>query len=298
MTPPPSGQHPIRVLVVSGMSGAGKSSTLKVLEDLGYEAVDNLPLSLMLPLTDASVGELPPGRAIAIGVDTRTRDFRPESFATRMDELRVRPDLAVQLLFLDCDDEELRTRFTATRRRHPLAIDRPVSDGIALERQLMSPLRDRADLAVDTSHLSLPDLRRLLAANFGLEADPGLAVAVTSFSFRHGLPREADLVFDVRFLSNPHYDPILKSRTGEDAEVGAFIARDPAFTPFFDGLAAMLLSLLPHYAREGKRYLTIAIGCTGGRHRSVFTAIKLAELLAQQGVGVTLRHRDKDIGAA
>jgi UPF0042 nucleotide-binding protein len=236
-------------------------------------------------------------RAMAVGIDSRTRDFSPEAFAGRLGQLRGRDELAVQLLFLDCDEEVLHNRFTATRRRHPLAGDRPVFDGIRLERQLVAGLRDRADLVLDTSQLALPDLRRLLTANYALETDAGLNVMVMSFSYRRGLPREADLVFDVRFLANPHYEAVLRPLTGEDTAVAAFIAADATFTPFFAGLGDMLLSLLPHYGREGKRYLTLAIGCTGGRHRSVFVAGKLARLLTDEGYRVAVRHRDKDLVA-
>ena len=286
-----------RVLVVSGMSGAGKSTALKVLEDLGYEAVDNLPLSLLRRLTSEppTPADSPARRALAVGIDTRTRDFRPESLLAKLGALRERPDLEARLVFMDCDDGILQSRFTATRRRHPLAADRPVGDGIAIERRLMWPLRRHADDVIDTSQTTLPELRRQLSARFALGAEPGLNLQVLSFSYARGLPREADLVFDVRFLENPHYNEKLRPLTGDAPEVAAFIAADPTFTPFFRGLGDMLVSLLPHYSREGKRYLTIAVGCTGGRHRSVFVAGKLAQLLADEGYRVALRHRDRDL---
>mgnify|MGYP001546917517 FL=1 len=285
-----------RLLVVSGMSGAGKSSALKIVEDLGYEAVDNLPLSLLQLLMQsesaASAGDNGRRRAIAVGIDARTRDFLPETFATHLAALRERVELEVQFLFLDCDDAVLQSRFTATRRRHPLAADRPIADGIAHERRLMAGLKDSADLVIDTSELAQPALRELLAHHYALGQAPGLTMTVLSFSYRHGLPREADLVFDMRFLRNPYYVQRLSPLTGEDAEVGAYIAADPTFQPFFQGLSSMLLSLLPHYSRGGKSYLTIAIGCTGGRHRSVYAAVKVAGLLRDEGYQVTLRHRD------
>lgn len=292
-----SGKSPIAatpVLLLSGLSGAGKATALRILEDLGYEAVDNLPLSLLPDLAAGSGNAAAPKRALAVGIDSRTRDYDPGTFAGLLADLRKRQDLGVRLLFLDCDDEVLQSRFTTTRRRHPMAGDRRLSDGIALERRLMAPLRDHADLTIDTSHLALPELRQLLAAHFALDAGPGINLMVMSFAFGRGLPREADLVFDVRFLSNPHYQEALRPRTGEDAEVGAYIAADPAFPPFFQGLGDMLLGLLPHYEREGKRYLTVAVGCTGGRHRSVFVACKLAQLLTDEGYRISLRHRDKD----
>jgi UPF0042 nucleotide-binding protein len=286
-----------RVLVVSGMSGAGKSTALKVLEDLGYEAVDNLPLSLLRRLT--SEPPMPADgstrRALAVGIDTRTRDFRPESLLAKLGALRERQDLEARLVFMDCDDGVLQSRFTATRRRHPLAADRPVGDGIAIERRLMWPLRRHADDVIDTSQTTLPELRRQLTARFALGVEPGLNLQVLSFSYARGLPRDADLVFDVRFLENPHYSDKLRPLTGDAPEVAAFIAADPTFTPFFRGLGDLLVSLLPHYSREGKRYLTVAVGCTGGRHRSVFVAGKLAQLLADEGYRVALRHRDRDL---
>jgi len=287
------GKH--RLVVVSGMSGAGKSSALKIVEDLGYEAVDNLPLSLLQLLMQsepAAAGQTAYGRAIAVGIDTRTRDFLPETFATHLAELRAREDLQVSFLFLDSDDAVLQNRFTATRRRHPLAADRPIADGIAHERQLLAGLKDTADLVLDTSDLALPALRELLGRYYALGAPPGLTLTIVSFSYRHGLPREADLVFDVRFLRNPYYVQRLSPLTGEDAEVGAYVAADATFPPFFQGLSGMLLSLLPHYSRGGKSYLTIAIGCTGGRHRSVYVAVKVAAMLRDEGYSVTLRHRD------
>lgn len=286
-------QGPARVVLVTGLSGAGKSSSLKQLEDLGYEAVDNLPLSLLRHLLAATgSGEADAPRAVAVGVDSRTRDFRAETFVAKLDLLSARPDFDVKLVFFDCDDEVLGRRYTETRRRHPQAGDRPVMDGIRRERELLERIRDRADLVIDTTHLSLPELRRLLADWFALDVEPGLTVTVTSFSYRHGLPREADLVFDVRFLANPYYVEELRELSGLDPEVGAYIAADPNFTPFFDGLSDLLLSLLPHYHREGKSYLTVAVGCTGGRHRSVFVAKELAERLGGAGHRVSLRHRD------
>ena len=242
-----------RLLLVSGLSGAGKSSALKLLEDMGYEAVDNLPLSLLRNLAPAEAGGVAaPVRAIAVGIDTRTRDFDPDKFAATLYDFRARADLETHFLFLDCDDAVLLHRYTATRRRHPLAADRPVADGISHERQLMAKLKDRADLMVDTSEVALPELRRLLTERCSLDEIAGLTVTVTSFSYRRGLPREADLVFDVRFLRNPHYVEKLKPLTGDQPEVGAYIAGDAAFTPFLQGLSEMLLTLLPQYSREGK----------------------------------------------
>ena len=284
-----------RVLLVTGMSGAGKSSTLKALEDLGFEAVDNLPLSLLerLIVGGSRTGTAPGTvRPLAIGVDIRTRDFEAGAFHSELERLSRDQGVEVSVLFLDCDDAVLSTRFAATRRRHPLALDRPVSDGIRHERELLLPLRERADRVVDTSDKTPGDLKRVLFLHFGEEARPVPIIFVTSFSFARGLPREADLVFDVRFLNNPHYDADLRLLTGEHPRVGAFIEADADFAPFLDGLFRLLGPLIPRYADEGKSYLTIAIGCTGGRHRSVFTAMRLADWLERQGRVARLQHRD------
>ncbi len=287
-----------RVLLVTGMSGAGKTSALKTLEDMGYEAVDNVPLSLLASLVAPAQRGFAGhglGRPIAIGVDIRTRDFGAGPFLEELDHLVAESKAAVGMLFLDCDDDELGRRYGTTRHRHPLAQDRPVGDGIAHERRLISVLRDRADLVVDTTGMGPGGLKRILEGHFGLDYAPGLAVFVVSFSFRRGLPREADLVFDVRFLANPHYDPDLRELTGLDGAVGDFIAADKGFEQFLDGLKGLLAPLLPRYAAEGKSYLTVAVGCTGGRHRSVFVAEKLAAWLNGQGQRVQRHHRDLDV---
>lgn len=274
--------------VITGMSGAGKSSALKALEDLGYEAVDNLPLSLLNSVVRRGDD---PGRPLAVCIDIRTRDFGVDTLRRMVDDLKdARVD--VRLVFIDCDDEVLRRRFTETRRRHPLAVDRPLTDGIGLERDLVSPLRDRANLVIDTSRLPPGELKRTLEHYFGLGGSQGLVVFVSSFAYRQGLPREADLVFDVRFLRNPHYDADLRPKTGRDAEVAEYVAADPAYPVFFEGVTRLLGPLLPRYEAEGKSYLTIAIGCTGGRHRSVFVAERLAEWLRGRGDRVELRHRE------
>ncbi|MBV9522667.1 MAG: RNase adapter RapZ, partial [Alphaproteobacteria bacterium] len=285
----PTARRGERILLVTGMSGAGHSTALKALEDLGYEAVDNLPLSLVPNLVNRGPGAHPP---LAIGIDIRTRDFGIAPFLAALDPLAGAGGGELRVVFLDCEDELLRRRYTETRRRHPLAGDRPVSDGIRLERERVWPLRERADLVIDTSALTVADLKRLLQGHFALDTAPGVSVFVTSFSYRNGLPRDADLVFDVRFLENPHYDPELRPLTGCDAAVGARIEADPGFAPFFEGLTTLLLPLLPRYDREGKSYLTIAIGCTGGQHRSVFIGERLAAWLRRHGQRVELGHRD------
>lgn len=286
-----------RVVLVTGVSGAGKSSALKLLEDLGYEAVDNMPLSLVSRLvlgTDASDTHITDGVPLAIGVDIRTRDFDTDAFLDLLDRIAAAPKISSSLLFVDCDDEVLGRRFEATRRRHPLAADRPVIDGIRHERQIMSPLQTRADLVIDTTDFALGDLKARLDNAYGISDDPGLAIFVQSFSFKHGVPRAADLVFDVRFFKNPFYDLNLRPLTGQAEAVQAFIGKDPAFDTFFDHLTGMIGPLLPRYRAEGKSYLTIAFGCTGGRHRSVFLAEHFATWLGNQGWHNDVRHRDLD----
>jgi len=278
-----------RVLLITGMSGAGKTSALKALEDQGYEAIDHVPLSLLKRLVPSPD---PVERPIAIGVDVRTRDFGVERFIEEVDRLAGMDSLDVRVAFLDCEDDELRRRYTETRHRHPLAEDRTVADGIAREREMLTSLRGRADVVIDTSNLAGGELKRILDGHFGLHADAALSVFVTSFAYRNGLPREADLVFDVRFLANPHYDPALRPMTGREEPIAAYVAADPDIVPFFDGLTGLLTPLLPRYAAEGKSYLTIAVGCTGGRHRSVFTAERLAAWLETQGLDVHIHHRE------
>jgi RNase adaptor protein for sRNA GlmZ degradation len=287
---PPSSSIP-PILIVSGMSGAGKSSTLKALEDMDYEAVDNLPLELVDTLLNSAEGGDGPPRPLAFGIDTRTRSFDAEALVARLRSLRAE-GVDIRLLYLDCADDELTRRFSETRRRHPLAADRPAADGIGRERTLTAPLRRWADMIIDTTGLSVTDLRRRIAERLGRTGDGGLTVTIESFGFAGGLPRDADLVFDMRFLANPHWDVTLRPLTGEDPAVAAFVAADPAFAPAVDRIADLLLTLLPRYGAEGKAYLTIAVGCTGGRHRSVAVARELHARLSDAGHAPLLVHRD------
>ena len=283
-----------RVVIVTGMSGAGKTLALKALEDLGFEAVDNLPLSLLSSLVPPGEG---PARSLAIGIDIRTRGFSIDALVGAIDRLAAEDGTDIRTIFLDCDDDVLTRRYTETRRRHPLAVDRPLLDGIHHERGLVSALHGRSDVTViDTSNLPPAEFKRVLALKLGLEADIGPVVFVTSFAYRNGLPREADLVFDARFLSNPHYVEALRPLTGRDPQVGRHVAADPDFDAFFNSMTNLLAPLLPRFAAEGKSYLTIAIGCTGGRHRSVFVAERLAAWLRAGGARVELRHRELEEG--
>ncbi|MEM7041588.1 MAG: RNase adapter RapZ [Pseudomonadota bacterium] len=277
------------IVLVTGMAGAGRTTALKALEDLGYEAVDNLPASLLGSLLrPADEGK----RRLAIGIDSRSRAFDPDQLLVRLEKGMGAPEADVRMLFLDCDDEILTRRFTETRRRHPLAPDRSVADGISRERSLMQPLRGGADVVVDTSHLSPGELRQIIAGHFATGSSEDLVISVLSFSYRKGLPREADLVFDVRFLANPHYDARLRPMTGMDQPVQNYIDGDPKFRKLLQDLEDFLVPLLPAYQLEGKSYLTIAFGCTGGRHRSIATAELFAERLRQAGWPALVRHRD------
>lgn len=278
-----------RIVIVTGMAGAGRTTALRALEDLGYEAVDNLPASLLNSLLRPADGA---ARKLAIGIDSRSRAFDPEALLKRLKAGTDLPDADLRVLFLDCDDEILARRFTETRRRHPLAPDRAVADGIARERALLVPLRAGADVVIDTSHLSPGELRQLTAGHFAVGQKERLVISVISFSYRKGLPREADLVFDVRFLANPHYDVRLRPMTGIDKPVQNYIDADPKFRKLLQDLEQFLVPLLPAYELEGKSYLTIAFGCTGGRHRSIATAELFAQRLRAAGWPAQIRHRD------
>jgi len=282
-----------RVVLVTGMSGAGRTTALKVMEDMGYEAVDNLPLRLLNNLVRQGPA---PGRGLAIGVDVRTRGFHVDPFIEDVSRLRAESGNPVDLLFIDCDDEVLRRRYTETRRIHPLGEDRRVTDGIAREREILTPLRNAADVVIDTSHTNVHAFTQTLRQRLGGQTNSDLQLFVTSFAFRDGLPRDADLVFDVRFLRNPHYEPELRAQTGCDPAVGDFVSADEGYEAFFSALTGLLALLLPRYDREGKRYLTLAIGCTGGQHRSVYVAEQIASWLRQRGLAVDVLHRELERG--
>ncbi len=266
------------------MSGAGRTTALKSLEDIGYEAVDNLPLSLLASFAGPTPGasSVEAARPVAIGVDIRTRDFGVDPVLDELDRLAREAGYNVSTVFLDCDDEVLMRRYAETRRRHPLDSEKAVPDMIQLERRLLERLRARADIVIDTTNKSPWNLKEILGEHFAPEAGHGLSLFVTSFAFRQGVPRESDLVFDVRFLKNPHYDPVLRPLTGENEAVQRAISADGDFQAFFDSLTGMLEILLPRYEQEGKSYLTIAVGCTGGQHRSVFVARHLNDWLVEE----------------
>jgi UPF0042 nucleotide-binding protein len=273
------------VVLVTGLSGAGKNSILRALEDLGFETMDNPPLNALEELIGGGEGHL------AIGVDARSRGFDAGVVLATLARLRENPKLRPELVYATADDEFLLRRYTETRRRHPLAQNGKVSDGILLERGLTDALRDAADLLIDTSTLKLPALRQIIEQRFGAGA-PCMAIGLVSFGFPAGLPREADMVFDARFLRNPHYDPELRPLTGMHPAVGAYVESDPDFAPFFAHIRGMVEFLLPRFVQEGKKYATIAIGCTGGQHRSVYLVERLALYLGRSGWRVGVTHRE------
>ena len=274
-----------RLLLVTGMSGAGKSSALDALEDMGWECVDNLPATL---LNDFVAEARRARRPIAVGMDSRSRGFDPASAA---DLLRGVPDVEPEVLYLDCSGAELTRRYDKTRRRHPLAGDRPAEDGIARERSLTAPLRQQADSVIDTTDLSPAELRDELRRRFGEEAKQPVLTLV-SFGFARGVSRTADLVFDMRFLNNPHWVDELRPLTGNDEPVRDYIRRDPAWEESMDRVEALLTDWIPRYWAAGKSYLSVAFGCTGGRHRSVAAAVEMAERLRAAGFNPNIRHRD------
>jgi UPF0042 nucleotide-binding protein len=283
---------PRMVLLVTGLSGAGKASILRTLEDLGFETVDNPPLTILDDVVRDGTGPL------AIGIDARSRGFRAAEALSALEALRHRPGITARLVFATAEEAVLLRRYSETRRRHPLAPGGPmgsrVQEGIAREAAMLAPLQQAADLVIDTSDLPLPALRRLVERHFRPDGAQGMAIGVVSFGFPKGLPRDADLVFDVRFLQNPHYDQALRPMTGRDAPVAAFVESDPDFPAFWRRMTDLLDLLLPRHAADAKKYLTIAIGCTGGRHRSVLVAERLAAHFGTAGWRVDCMHRELD----
>ena len=284
------------IMIVTGLSGAGRSTCLKLLEDYNFEAIDNLPLTLISDLLSPLISNSKNKslKKIAIGVDPRTRGFSAQSLLQTLEKLQLKKG-KFSIVFLDCNDENLIRRFTETRRKHPLANDRPVSDGIKAERRLLEEIRQAAHITVDSSNLTLPEFQILVKTTLNLEKNEKLNVTVISFGFRNGLPPEADMIFDVRFLNNPHYDPKLQPLDGRESAIANFIEADPAFQLFFDNLTRLLNPLFPRYTAEGKSYLTIAFGCTGGKHRSVFVAEKFVHWLQKSDYSLSTRHRDLTI---
>ena len=288
-----------RILLVTGLLGAGKTTALKVLEDLGWETIDNFPIRLLPRLIDSPASTPSDTPApLAIGFDSRTRGFNPHDIIERVKQLTTRDNLELTTLFLDCSGQELERRYNETRRRHPLAGDLPVSAGIAAERELLEPLRRWADMVIVTTEFSSNELQQVIRERFAPADDMAMTVTVSSFGFSRGMPPVADLVFDMRFLDNPHWVPELRKQTGKDAAVGEHIRQDPAFAEAYTRIRDLILLLLPRYEAQGKAYVHVAFGCTGGRHRSVYVAEQIASALHEAGFSPTLLHRNLGSRAA
>jgi UPF0042 nucleotide-binding protein len=283
-------EHP-QVLVVTGMSGAGRSSAAKVLEDLGYTVIDNLPPRL---LADAAMSHDMPQRHAQLAVVIDSRGGLPiDDLKTAIDEL-ARGGVVTRVVFLDAVDDVIVRRYEENKRPHPLGLD-TISESIDAERLLLGELREMADTTIDTSNLNIYELRDRLTTEFAKdEVTRPMRVSIRSFGFKHGSPRDADIVLDVRFLPNPHWVPELQPLRGTDAEVSSYVLGDTAAKEFVERIDGLLEFLVPRYQAEGKSYLSIAIGCTGGHHRSVAIAEELARLINQRGVRASVHHRDID----
>lgn len=278
-----------RILLVTGLSGAGKSTALQVLEDMGWETHDNFPLRLLQGLFSGEAAQPAP---IAIGVDSRTRGFDSADIAARCHELSARSDLDFSMLFLDCADREIERRYNETRRPHPLSRAQPVEHGIRAERVLLEPLREIADTVIDTTGFATNQLQQVVREQFAESAQREMTITISSFGFSRGVPPLADLMFDMRFIDNPHWVATLRDKTGLDPEVADYIEQTPQFAPAFGHIAALLRDLVPRYAAQGRSYLNIAFGCTGGRHRSVYSAQAAARVLREAGFSPTVIHRN------
>ncbi len=283
---PEAGQH---IVIMSGPAGSGRSTAIRALEDIGFEAIDNLPLSFLPRLFSAG----PVDRPVVIGIDPRNREFSFEALLSALLDVEAAAERAPVLVYLDCDATTLLRRYSETRRRHPLSpLESPIV-GIEREVALLAPVRARADVLIDTRAMTPRELGAEMRRQFGREETrDGLAVTLESFSYKRGTPRGVDMVIDARFLRNPHWDTELRPRDGRDPEVRAFVEADPAYAPFYDRLLDLLIFLLPRYRAEGKSYFGLGLGCTGGKHRSVMLVEALAESLAAIGWQVSIRHRD------
>lgn len=277
-----------RLVFVTGPSGAGRSTAVRAFEDMDYEVIDNLPLRLVPRLIDGT----PSGRPIALGLDVRNRDFNATALIELIDTLTRNPEVALEVLYLDCAASELIKRYSETRRRHPLAPYQTPTEGIAREIDLLMPVRVRADHLIDTSDLSVHDLKAEMGRIFGRDSASALAVSLQSFSYRRGLPRGVDMIFDCRFLNNPHWVKDLRAMDGRDAAVEDYIRKDPRFAAFHDKVRDLILFLLPAHLDEGKAHLAIGFGCTGGQHRSVAMVEILGASLVEAGWTVSKRHRE------
>ena len=292
MTVDPGPDH--HLVLVTGPSGAGRTTAIRVLEDLGYEGIDNIPLTLVPRLTDGP----PLGRPIALGLDVRNRDFNATALIELIDQLTRDPRVSLEVLYLDCAPGVLIRRYSETRRRHPLAPDETPAQGIEREIDLLAPVRVRADHLIDTTDLTQHDLKAEIASRFDAGPSGRMSVSLQSFSYKRGVPRGVDMIFDCRFLANPHWQPALRALDGRDPAVEAFVRDDPRFAEFFQRLQDLLLFLLPAHLEEGKAHLAVGFGCTGGQHRSVAIAELVGNALAEAGWAVSKRHRELERRAA
>ncbi len=281
---------PLRIVIITGLSGAGRSTAAKCLEDLGWFVVDNLPPSLLATMAELGGRSQGAVNRIAVVVDVRSRAFFSDLRAAT-DDLD-RSGLRAQVLFLEASDEALVRRFESVRRPHPLQGDGRLVDGIARERALQRDLRGDADLVIDTTSLNVHELRAKIVATFAEEPERSLRANLVSFGYKYGLPVDADVVVDCRFLPNPHWVPELRPHTGRDPQVRDYVLAQPGANEFLDRYAELLRIVAEGYRREGKHYLMLAVGCTGGKHRSVTMAEQLATRMAADGVDVTVVHRD------
>ena len=288
-------RDPRQLVLLTGLSGSGKSTVLRAFEDLGFYCVDNLPVSLIPTFSDLHVqsgGEI---QRAALLVDAREGEQ-----IGRLPALyrKLRREYPATLVFIEASDEALLRRFSETRRPHPLGHDRPVREGLRRERELMAPIRKLADVVIDTTRFNVHELRQFITGRFTNPDRRPLLVALVSFGYRYGIPADADLVFDVRFLPNPHFVPQLRRHSGRHPRVARYIRSFPQTGEFLRRVAGLLNYLLPHYIREGKSYLTIAFGCTGGRHRSVMLAEEVRRTLERRGYPAKVMHRDIEKSAA
>ncbi|MEM1159576.1 MAG: RNase adapter RapZ [Pseudomonadota bacterium] len=277
------------VIIVTGFSGAGRTTAINAFEDLGYEAMNNFPLSLFEALIEPVLDTPAP---IVVGVESRTRGFSARALTETVDRLRDRWRAGTLLVFLDCSDEALTHRFSQTRRRHPLAPAEDPATGILREREILEPIRERADVVIDTTSLTPHELKADIAARFALDRANALSVTIQSFSYKRGAPPGADMVLDCRFLQNPYWEESLRALDGQDQRIQSFVKGDPMYGSFYEKLLDMVHMLLPAYRAEGKAHFTVALGCSGGRHRSVTVAEHLAAGLRAQDWPVSIRHRE------
>lgn len=278
------------IYFVTGVAGAGRATVLHALEDSHCHVVDNLPLPLMDYLIQSDYAN---DRPLVVGMDSRSQGFSSHALLDIVHNLQDHPSYNAKIIFMECQDEVLLRRFNSTRRAHPLtSADTSVKDAIKRERALLSDLKEQADLVIDTSAMKPADLQGVVHQYFNIDTTGAMTINILSFAYKHGLPKDADYVFDMRFLDNPFYKEHLKKQTGQDQEVKDFIEKDSCLSAFLTSISTLFNTVIPRYQRDGKKFLTIAFGCTGGQHRSVFAAEYFHKKLSDDGGRVLLRHRE------